>query len=153
MTRISTFAIATLAAIAATSLASTGASAHGGGHAAAGGFSGPAGHTSPAGNYAHAPVAVGSFGRSQIVPRLVGGHNIPTVSQIAKFPVRKPPPPPPTTNTNNNPKPGWGSGGWGGAVGVVSVDVATDNCLIKQYLPNGRVLFKDICTRETALSR
>src|ERR1700722_4583365 len=157
MTRISTFAAATLAAIAAVSLASSGAFAHGGGgggggggHGGGGGYSFGGGFAGAAGGYAHAPVAVGSFGRSSVVPRLVGSakitRRIPTQTLISQFPKGPTPPPPP----GNNKKPGWG---WGGVGGFASVDVGAENCLIRRYLPNGRVLFKDICTGETALSR
>jgi len=157
MTRTSTFALATLAAIAVTSLASTAASAHGlggGGHSFASGFTGsasPVGHISPTGGFAHAPVNATGIARSSVVPRLVGstgGHsNIPTTTAISQFP-KAPTTPPPPPGKNN--KPGWGRGGF---VGFASVDVSADNCLVKQYLPNGRVMFRDICTRETALSR
>jgi hypothetical protein len=156
MNSISKFAVATLAALTVASLASATASAHGGGgggggHGFGGGFAGPAssvGHASPAGGYAHAPFAAGSFGRSSVVPRLVGsagnGRRIPTqtlISQFPKAPVTVQDP------NHNHPRPGWG---WGG---YATVDVSAENCLIQRYLPNGRVLFRDICTRETWLSR
>lgn len=156
MTRTSKFAVVTLAAIAAMSLASTGASAHGvgggGGHSFAGGFSGPMSPVSPSGGFAHGPLNAPGIARSSVVPRLVGSaktnRRIPTQTLISQFPKGSTNPPPPPGNNN---KPGWGRGGFGGFASVD--DVATDNCLIKQYLPNGRVMFKDICTRETALSR
>jgi hypothetical protein len=150
MTRTSTFTAATLVAIAVVSLASTSASAHGGGGSFGGGFAGSGGHgfgssVSTPGGYAHLPSGIA---RSSAVPRLVGpaknNRRIPTQTVISQLP--KAPLPP----TGKNNKPGWGSGGF---AGEVSVDVSADNCLIKQYLPNGRVLFRDICTSETALAR
>jgi hypothetical protein len=157
MTRTSTFTFATLATIAVVSLASTGASAHGGGGSFGGGFAGSGGRgfggstSAPVGS-AHVPLAASGLARSPIVPRLVGAakpvRQIPTQTVISQLPKAPPPPPP-----GNNNKPGWGSAGRGGFAAGVSVDVSADNCLVKEYLPNGRVLFKDICTRETALSR
>jgi hypothetical protein len=153
MTRTSTFTSATFAAIAIVSLASTGASAHGGGGSFGGGFAGSGGHgfggsVSTPGGYAHLPSGIA---RSSVVPRLVGtaknNRRIPTQTLISQFPKA------PTTAPGNNNKPGWGSAGRGGFAAGVSVDVSADNCLVKQYLPNGRVLFKDLCTSETALAR
>ena len=149
MTRTSTFALATLAAIAVTSLASTGASAHGGGGGGhGGGFSSTA--SPAAGGFAHGPNTPNGIARSSIVPRLVGSaknnRRIPTQTLISQFPKGSTNPPPPGTNN----KPRWGRGGSGG---FASADVSADNCLVKQYLPNGRVMFRDICTSETALSR
>jgi hypothetical protein len=164
MTRTSTIVIVTLAALAATSFSTT-ASARGGfsgGGFGGGGFGG-GGHSfggpiSTTGGFAHVPVAAGGIARSSIVPRLVGsantgGHtNIPTTTAISQFPKGPVTPPPPPAGNNSKSGSGWG--GRGGFAGVVSVDVAADNdCLVKQYLPNGRVLFRDVCTRETALSR
>ena len=156
MTRTSTFTVATLAVIAVVSLASTSASAHGGGGSFGGGFAGSGGRgfggstSAPVGN-AHGPLSASGIARSPIVPRLVGAvkpvRQIPTQTVISQLP--KAPPPPP----GNNNKPGWGSAGRGGFAAGVSVDVSTDNCLIKQYLPNGRVMFRDLCTSETALAR
>jgi hypothetical protein len=151
MTRTSTFTVATLAAIAVVALASTGASAHGGGGSFGGGFAGSGGHgfgssVSTPGGYAHLPSGIA---RSSVVPRLVGtaknNRRIPTQTLISQFPKATTPPP-----SSNNAKSGRGSGGFAGGV---TVDVSADNCLVKQYLPNGRVLFRDICTSETALAR
>jgi hypothetical protein len=152
MTRTSTFTVATLAVIAVVSLASTGASAHGGGGSFGGGFAGSGGRgfggsVSTPGGYAHLPSGIA---RSSVVPRLVGNskpvRQIPRQTLISQFPKGSNPPPPPS----NNNKSGWGSGGFAGGV---SVDVSADNCLVKQYLPNGRVMFRDLCTSETALAR
>jgi hypothetical protein len=156
MNRIAKFAVATLAALTVASLASTMASAHGGGGGGGGGghgggfggSMGSVGHASSAGSYAHAPFAAGRFGRSSVVPRLVGsadknGRRIPTQTLISQFPKG-----PVVPNSNgNHPRPGWG---WGG---YATVDVTAENCVIKRYLPNGRVLFTDVCTGETVLSR
>jgi hypothetical protein len=189
MTRISTFAVATLAAIAATSYASTDASAHfsgGGGSFAAGSFSPGAGHISTSGGYAHLPVAASGIARSSVIARIPksGGHSIPTISKIAQFPrmpLPPPPPKPPTNPNNNNPKSGPGPV----VVGVVPVDIPADvpvgvatgdvagvasgavgadsqtaqtaqsgsncNCLTKQYLDDGSLLFRDICSKEAVL--
>lgn len=148
MTRTFTFAVATLAAIAVTSLASTAASAHGGGGGGhGGGFSSTA--SPAAGGFAHGPNTPNGIARSSVVPRLVGSaknnRRIPTQTLISQFPKAPTTPPPPGNN-----KPRWGRGGFGG---FASADVSADNCLVKEYLPNGRVMFRDVCTRETALSR
>src|ERR1700753_649172 len=136
MTRTSTFAIATLAALAVASLASTGASAHfagGGGHSAASFAGSPssAGHISPTGGFAHGPTTASGFARSSVVPRLGGSsQNRPQnpgqtlISQFPRNPVTIP------TPNHNHPRPGsrWGAG----AVGEADF---SDSCLIKQYLP------------------
>jgi hypothetical protein len=187
MTRISTFALATLTVIAAASLTSTGASARGGGGAFgggsfAGGFSGSAGHSfgsvSASGGYAHLPVGgiarssvisrmpVGSrIARSSVIARLSPpaktGSRIPTTTHISQFPKG-----PVTVRTpdHNHPKPD----GVGVAVDIACGNVASDtvgldsqavqvaqpicNCLTKQVLDDGSVLFQDICSKETTLA-
>jgi hypothetical protein len=101
MTRTSTFAFATLAALAVASLAPTAVSAHGGGgggggfgggggHSAAGGFSGSpssVGHISASGGYAHGPAAASHISRSSVVSRLPRGSNISRASMIARLPI------------------------------------------------------------------
>jgi hypothetical protein len=157
MNSISKFAVAALAALTVASLASAVASAHGGGGGGGGGGGhgggfggsmGSAGHASPASGYSHAHFPAGRFGRSSVVPRLVGSadknhRRIPTQTLISQFPKG------PTTiqdPNHNHPRRGWG---WDG---YATVDVTAD-CVIKRYLPNGRVLFTDVCTGETVLSR
>lgn len=130
MTRTSTFVVATLAALAAASLASTAASARGGGHAAAGGFSAPA--------HAYAPVAHGVGNFSNPAFGKTGMHR-PSVGQLAHLPPHRP--------TVNNPshtptqqrwhRYGMGGGGFYG-----------DDCLAPQYLPNGRVVLVNVCSQE-----
>lgn len=206
MTRTSTFAIVTLTAILATSLASTGASAHftGGGGSFAGGFSGAAGHSfgpiSASGGYAHLPsgiarssvisrMPVGSgIARSSAIARMpigsakTGGHSIPTISKIAQLPKMPTPPNPIQDPNHNNTNSGPKDPGGGVVPVVVPVDVPVDvpvaavngdvaiatavnsqpaqaaqanqhtcNCLTKQYLDDGSVLFQDICSKEAAL--
>jgi hypothetical protein len=94
MTRTSTFAVVTLAAIAATSL-STAALAHGGGGFSGGDFSGGfgGGHSgfggpiSATGGFAHAPVAASGIARSTPIARIPVGSSIPRSSIIARKPV------------------------------------------------------------------
>jgi hypothetical protein len=135
MTRTSTFALVTLAALAAASL-STSASAHGGGgggggggHFSGGGFSGPTGSTGH----------VAGIARSSTIARIPVGsaqnnRRIPTQTLISQFPRT-----PVTIRTPNHYHPrGWqGGGGFYG-----------DDCVARQYLPNGRVVFVDVCDQE-----
>jgi hypothetical protein len=95
MTRTSTFAVVTLAAIAATSL-STAAFAHGGGGFSGGGFGGGGfggGHSSfggpisATGGFAHAPVAASGIARSTPIARIPVGSSIQRSSIIARKPV------------------------------------------------------------------
>jgi hypothetical protein len=198
MTRTSAFAIIMLAAISATSLTPTGASAHfsGGGGSVAGGFSGSAGHSfgpiSASGGYAHLPSGIArssvisrmptgsTIARSSVISRMpiasaeAGGHSVPTISKIAELP-KMPTPPNPIQDPNHNNTNSGSKGPVGGVVpvvvpvGVVGGEVASAtvidsqprqavqptqnicNCLTKQYLDDGSVLFQDICSKEAAL--
>jgi len=84
-------------------------------------------------------------------PAGTGGRvadQIPTVPVCCKPP--PPPPPPPPHDPDNRP---GGRPGWGFPVGgVVVVDPGVDgypvSCLRKQYLPDGNVVFIDVCRNE-----
>jgi hypothetical protein len=99
MTRTSTFAVVTLAVIAATSLTSTAVFAHGGfsgggfGGGIGGGFGG--GHagfaTGISGGFSHGPVAASGIGRSTVISRMptVGSNkatSIPSQSVVSRMP-------------------------------------------------------------------
>lgn len=133
MTRTSTFVVATLAAIAAASFATTAASARGGGHAAAGGFSAPA--------HAYAPVArgTGQFSNYAGLPG-AGKSRFPSIQKVAQLPphhitVNNPP--------SNTSKPSHWHGYAAGGVGFYG-----DDCLTRQYLPNGRVVLVNVCSQD-----
>lgn len=134
MTRTSTFIVATLAAITAASLAPTAASARGGGHAASGGFSGPA----VAGEFGRGPVAHGignvsnnAFGKT--------GKRFPSFNQIAHLPPHHI-----TVNTPSHTptQQRWHRYGMGG------VGLYGDDCVAPRYLPNGRVVYINVCSQD-----
>lgn len=169
------FAVTSLASTAAFA---HGGGGFGGGFSGSGGRGFGGSISAPVG-YAHGPTTVTSIARSPVIARIpkADGHKIPTISQIAKDP-RRPLPPSPGNNNNNNNKPGWGPGtvvGPAGGVVDVPVDVgggdvtggaagtvgtnsqavqaprANCDCLTKQYLDDGSLLFRDLCTKETVL--
>jgi hypothetical protein len=118
-----------------------------------------------------------SIPRSTEIARLpvatsTGGSSIPTTTKIPQFP-RPPLPPAPGTGPNVKPPPPPVATGpigipvdvpvgiavsatVGGAIGgTVDGQVAagtTCNCLTKQYLSDGSVLFQDICRKESAIA-
>jgi hypothetical protein len=150
-------------------LAPTGAYAHFGG-----GFAGAMGSASRIGTGSVAKLPTDSrlsgIAENSAVARLPAGKSsgrkIPTVADIPRFfprgpidPPRWPRPPRPPTGNGIGVTTGVDvTGPVGVAVdatvaGMVAQPVAGDcNCLVKQYLPNGSVLFKDLCTKESALS-
>jgi hypothetical protein len=160
-------------------LAPTGAYAHFGGGNFSGGFAGAMGSASRigTGSVMKLPAAVGrGVARNSAVARLpvgkTSGKKIPTTSDIPRFfppvargPIDPRPPrrPPPVVNPGPIvvPVPVDGPVAVGGDVpvgaavdGTVGQAVAGDcNCLAKQYLPDGSVLFKDLCTKESAIAR
>jgi hypothetical protein len=158
-------ALAAISTIAAAALAPTSASAMRGGFGSGGGMRSPGsgGMHVTGSSVGHASFGRTSFRRtsnSRVTPCVVstrcGGGNIPVV---------------PCVLTNCGPGHhhhwppiyvGWHHPHWGVGVDVettavdavepVAAPAAPCNCLTKQYLPDGSVLFKDLCTKEAALA-
>lgn len=163
MTRTSTFAVATLAAIAAASLAPTGAFARFSGGSFAVGFSGP---VSPGAGHISAPGGSSVIARLPVGSAKTGGHRISATTPISKLPPYHTTVKDPDHNKPWPKRPPRIPGGVlvdvpvGIAVGVVSgadsqaVQTAQPNCncLTKQYLDDGSLLFRDICSKEAALA-
>jgi len=105
-------------------------------------------------------------------PTSTGGSSIPTTTKIPQFP-RPPLPPAPGTGPNVKPPPppvatgpigiaidvpvgipvgGTADGASGGTEGGQASGATNCNCLTKQYLSNGSVLFRDLCTKEAAIA-
>jgi hypothetical protein len=168
-TRASVLTIALGLTTLGSTLAPTGAYAHFGGGNFSGGFAG-----------AKMPTGSGLSGigrgiaRNSAVARLpagkTSGKKIPTTSDIPRFFPRGPIDPPRWPRPPRPPN-GNGTGVTTGVdvtgpvavafdapvdatvAGIVAQPVAGDcNCLVKQYLPNGSVLFRDLCTKESAIA-
>jgi hypothetical protein len=155
--RTSIYALAAVAALGVTSLATSSAFALGG-HGN-GGMHGPVA--------AHGPMGVSVKPHKPMVTGLV--INKPVVTGIIIKPK-----PPVITGIIINPKPNWHHHNWckwhfcgpnwvvGAGVGVVATGVVASTpvaaapapctCLTKTYLQDGSVLFKDVCTTETAIA-
>jgi hypothetical protein len=176
LNRTTTFALAAITTIATTALAPTGAFAHFSGGNFGGGFAG-VGHvaTTSAIPPLSAPTGGHSIPRSSVIARYpvgstkTGGHRIPTTSDIPKL-IPTPP------NPIKDPKHVWPKPVWNGPIGipvvipvgapigetdggtvgaVVDGQVAPTaqvncNCLTRQDLPDGSVLFQDICKKQSA---
>lgn len=157
--RTSIYALAAVAALGITALGTSSASAFGG-HGA-GGMRGPVG--------GHGPMGVSIKPSKAIVTGLVIRPNKPVVTGIIIKPK-----PPVVTGIIIHPKP-WPHHHWckwhfcgpnwvvGAGVGVVATGVVASTpvaaaapapctCLTKTYLQDGSVLFKDVCTTETAIA-
>jgi hypothetical protein len=140
-------AIATIVTLGVLALAPTGASAMGfGGHMMMHGGGGGGGHGFGGGG--HFVMLHGGAGG--VHPPHPGPHPNPG------------PHPGPHPHPHWHPHWGWGVGYYGGATAVYStptystptytVRTNTCTCLTKEYLPDNSVLFKDVCTKESALA-
>jgi hypothetical protein len=176
LNRSSIFALATIATVAAAALAPTSASAMRGGFGGGGfgggrSFGGGVGHTASFGR-------IGSVGRGPVggFGHFHGRVSVNTLCPIDRCGPRNPPGPlpclircgghlPPPIVWWHHPHHdwyiGWHHPHWGVADVPAAIDTAVDtaatpaapcNCLTKQYLDDGSVLFQDICTKEAALA-
>src|SRR5262249_27167809 len=155
-TRTSIYALAAVAALGITALTTSSASAFGG-HGPMG-FQGPAPGPRGVSSKPHGPMGVSIKPKGPVVTGII---------------IKKPPM---VTGIIIHPKPHWPHHNWcrwhycgprwvpvvGAGVGVVSTGVIasapvaapapTCTCLTKTYLQDGSVLFKDVCTRESAVA-
>ena len=160
--RTSIFALTAVAALGMTALATSSASALGG-H---GGMHGPMGVSVKP----HGPMGVSIKPKGPLVTGIVIKKPPVVTGIIIK------PKPPIISGIIIHPKPHWPHHNWckwhycgpnwvvGGGVGVVSTGVIasapvaaaapapTCTCLTKTYLQDGSVLFKDVCTTESAIA-
>jgi hypothetical protein len=178
LNRSSIFALAAIVTVAAAALAPTSASAMRGGFGG-GGFGGGRsfgggglGHTAsfgrigsvgrgPVGGFGnHGRGFIGRIARHPICIERCGGHPFPPIGCLEHFKNCGGHPLPPIVWWDH---PHWHHAHWGVVDGQVPVAVDTAaqtvatptapcNCLTKQYLDDGSVLFQDICTKEAALA-
>jgi hypothetical protein len=171
LNRNSIFALAAISTLAAAALAPTSASAMRGGFGGGGGGNfghgggaigriGPVGggHNFGGGNLGHGNNFVGRIGRHPICIDRCGPHPNPPCF----FHRCGPGFPPPIVWWHHHHEhpwfvewhhPHWGVVNYETPVAVDTVATpAPCNCLTKQYLDDGSVLFKDICTKEAAMA-
>jgi len=150
--RTSIYALAAVAALGFSALATSSASARG--------FGGPVGGHGPMGvsiNKGHGPMGVSLKPNKPVVTGLIINRKPPMVTGII---IHKPHWPHHHWCKWNYCGPNWVIGG---GVGVVAAGVVASTpvaaaapapctCLTKTYLQDGSVLFKDVCTTESAIA-